>query len=220
MNPLRRLRGLPGLPGLIRLPLPRLPGSEVLVDLGVHALFQGRRAQAYAGLVSLARPEPGDTVVDVGSGTGYLATLLARRVTPGGEVIGVEPSPAAVDRARGRAAHGCRFEVGSAHELPMGDGAADLVMSSLLVHHIEPAERPAAVVEMARVLRPGGRLFLADLKRLDNPVLNAGAGAVIPCFSAALTHPELIDLVTGGGFHVERSGEYWGRMRYVAAVRD
>ncbi len=205
------------------LPRPSWPamfGASQLVDLGVNALFLGRRAEAYAGLVALARPQRGDTVVDVGSGTGYLARLLAAAVTPGGVVIGIDPFQEAVDRARHQAVPGCRFEVGSALHLPVADNEADLVISSLLIHHVEPDERHAVLLEMARVLRPGGTLFLADLKRIENPVINAGAGAVVPCFRAALTQPELLALVTGGGFRVQRSGEYWGRMRYVGAVRD
>lgn len=199
--------------------LPKMPTTALLFDLGSHALFFGRRTQAYQGLVALARPEPGDRVVDVGSGTGPLATLIAPWVAPDGVVIGVEPSPDAVAQAQRQAAPGCRFEVGSAEHLPLESGSADLVMSSLLIHHIEPPQQIPAIREMARVLRPGGRLFVADLKRLDNPVLNAAAGAVVPCFRAALTHPELASVIEAGGFRIERRGEYWGRMRYVAAVR-
>lgn len=226
MNPLARLPrlprpGLPTLPGLSSLPGPSsLPGSELVIDLGVYALFLGRRTEAYAGLVALARPGRGDTVVDVGSGTGYLATLLAARVSPGGVVIGVDPSRSAVERAQRQAVPACRFEVGSALSMPLHDGEADLVMSSLLIHHIEPGERQAAMLEMGRVLRPGGRLFVADLKRIDNPVLSAGAGAIISCFRAALTESALLELVARGGFRIERAGVYWDRVRYVVAVRD
>ena len=50
--------------------------------------------------------------------------------------------------------------------------------------------------------------------------VDAAAGAVVPCFRAALTEDELRNLVVGAGFRLERAGEYWGRLRYVAAVRD
>ncbi len=206
-----------------RLPRPSWPQvltSAQIVDLGVYALFLGRRTEAYSALVTLAGPRPGDTVVDVGSGTGYLAGLVAERVAPTGQVIGVEPGEDAVARARRHAPPGCRFEVGSALHLPVADGQADLVMSSLLIHHIEPSERQAAIVEMARVLRPGGRAFVADLKRIHPPGVNAVAGAVVPCFRNALTTPELVDLVAGAGLTVTRAGVFWGRMRYVDAVRS
>ncbi|MBK7720771.1 MAG: class I SAM-dependent methyltransferase [Austwickia sp.] len=200
--------------------LPRLASSAWIVDVAIQAMFLGRRTEAYAGLVALAGTRAGETAVDVGSGTGELARLLAQTVGPTGLVVGVEPSEAAVDVARDRAVPGCRFEVGSALHLPVADGEADLLISSLLIHHIEPAERHAALIEARRVLRPGGRLFIADLKRLDHGLANAAAGAVVPCFRAALTEDELRNLVVGAGFRLERAGEYWGRLRYVAAVRD
>jgi ubiquinone/menaquinone biosynthesis C-methylase UbiE len=85
-------------------------------------------------------------------------------VTPGGRVAGIDPSPPAIAYAIRRAPANATFTVGAAQDLGWPDGSFDVVTSTLAVHHIPEADRAAAFGEMFRVIRPGGRLLIADFR--------------------------------------------------------
>ncbi|MER7454199.1 class I SAM-dependent methyltransferase [Nocardia beijingensis] len=138
-----------------------------------------------ARLARLAHPGTDADVIDVGCGPGDFARLLARRA---GQVVGVDPAPQMIDyaTARSRDLPNCRFEVGAAQSLPLPDASADLVVSTFAMHHIDAAQRPAAVAQMFRVLRPGGRLLLADAHP-TGPVLSS-AVRIMARFAAHRAH--------------------------------
>jgi ubiquinone/menaquinone biosynthesis C-methylase UbiE len=124
--------------------------------LGCHA--------AMSPLIAQARLSDGLEVLDVGCGTGTLAIRIAREY-PGVCVTGVDPDPLALARARRKAARArvpVVFERGFAEQLPFGDRAFDRVFSSMMFHHLPGSVRAAALADIARVLRPGGRLELVD----------------------------------------------------------
>jgi ubiquinone/menaquinone biosynthesis C-methylase UbiE len=100
-------------------------------------------------------------VLEIGCGTGNLI-VRAKRTHPHLEVVGCDPDPRALDRAR-RKADGVRFDTGYAERLPYADGEFDRVLSSMMLHHINGEAKPAAAAEIFRVLRPGGRLHLVDI---------------------------------------------------------
>lgn len=105
----------------------------------------------------------GDTVVDVGCGTGTEVRRLASRVGPGGRSVGIEPHAGlrgvAVERAK-QEANAAEFVDAVARALPFADASVDAIRCERVLQHLpDPAE---AVAEMARVLRPGGRLALVD----------------------------------------------------------
>lgn len=114
---------------------------------------------------SLGELKPGDRIVDVGSGAGIDSLIAARMVAPDGEVIGIDMTPAMLDKAR-RAAEesglkNLEFRMGYAETMPIEDGWADVIISNGVLNLMP--DKQAALKEMARVLKPGGRLQIGDI---------------------------------------------------------
>ena len=122
------------------------------------ALQEERAAELAERVRRLLGPFGGnESVVDVGSGTGSLAFALAPHV---GEVVGVDTDAGYLDAARELAPANVRFVEGDATALPFEYGAFDIAATVRILHHVR---RPELVVsELARVTRPGGRVFVAD----------------------------------------------------------
>lgn len=126
-------------------------------------------------LVRQAAVQPGHRVLDLGCGTGSLAIRLAE-AAPGAEVVGIDPDPEVLRRARDKAARAgveVRFEEGDATWLPYRDGTFDRVVSSLVFHHLGPEAKRRAAAEIVRVLCPGGELHVADWGRPQNAAMRA-----------------------------------------------
>ncbi|HEY4008064.1 MAG TPA: class I SAM-dependent methyltransferase [Pseudonocardia sp.] len=108
---------------------------------------------------------PGEgRVLEVGCGTGNL-TLLAKRSCPGAELVGIDPDPLALARAtrKAKGMPGVRFDRGCGQRLPYPDASFDRVLSSLMLHHLDPTVGHQTLTEAARVLRPGGSLHVMDV---------------------------------------------------------
>ncbi|GAA1654570.1 class I SAM-dependent methyltransferase [Actinoplanes couchii] len=119
-------------------------------------------------LLDAAGVEPGARVLEIGCGTGNLSAALVRR-TPAVKVVGIDPDRAALARARRKVPDG-EFRHAWAADLPLPDGAVDVVLSSLMLHHLD--DPVAGLREVARVLAPGGRLHIVDF-HLDPALLTA-----------------------------------------------
>ncbi len=115
-------------------------------------------------LIDQAGIRAGHRVLDIGCGTGTLA-ILVKRLHPEAEVVGLDPDPKALARARRKAeAAGVaiRFDEGFANELPYPDASFGRVFSSLMFHHLEREAKLATLRELRRVIAPGGSLHLLD----------------------------------------------------------
>ena len=127
-----------------------------------------RSIESFAGTgnpFSLGLLQPGERVVDVGSGAGIDSLIAARMVGSEGRVIGVDMTPAMLEKARTSADEGgftnVEFRQGLAESLPVLDSWADVVISNGVLN-LTP-DKDAALREMARVLKPGGRLQIGDI---------------------------------------------------------
>ncbi len=122
-------------------------------------------ASAHRPLVDQADIRPSHQVLEIGCGTGNLA-ILVKRLQPDAEVVGLDPDPKALARARRkaeRAALPVHLELGFAEELPYPDGSFDRVLSAFMFHHLEADGKVKTLREVRRVLNPGGSLHLLDL---------------------------------------------------------
>ncbi|MCV7112484.1 methyltransferase domain-containing protein [Mycolicibacterium setense] len=135
-----------------------LPGYDLLTRvLGMNP--------AYRELVAQAGLSGGQRIVEIGCGTGNL-TIRAKKACPGADIVGTDPDPRALQRAQRKAKgmNGISFTRAYAQELPFDDGGFDLALSSMMLHHLDEATKTAAARELFRVLRPGGRLHVVDVR--------------------------------------------------------
>jgi ubiquinone/menaquinone biosynthesis C-methylase UbiE len=131
---------------------------------------------ARAMLLEQAAVRSSHRVLDIGCGTGSLLVLL-KRTHPDIEVVGLDPDPRALARARRKAqrsALSLQLDQGFADELPYPDDAFDRVFSSFMFHHLADADKVTTLPEVRRVLKPGGRLHLMDFVKADSDSARRG----------------------------------------------
>jgi SAM-dependent methyltransferase len=158
-------------------------------------------------VLARARIESGEDVLDVGCGTGTLVAAAAR-ATPSAKVTGLDADAAILARARRRAADAgleIRFDEGRSTALPYADGNFDVVLCTLMLHHLPDDEKRGTATELARVLRPGGRLVVADPGRPQDPVMRIGVLVTVQLLDGFATtalnvRGELPEVLGGAGF--------------------
>lgn len=126
-----------------------------------------------AALLAQARLQPGQRVLDLACGTATL-TLAARHAQPAADITGVDGDPQILERARAKAraeSADLRFDQALSHQMPYDDASFDVVLSSLFFHHLDREAKLATLREVRRVLRPGGRLHVADWGRAQNVLM-------------------------------------------------
>ncbi|HMF95535.1 MAG TPA: methyltransferase domain-containing protein [Vicinamibacterales bacterium] len=137
-------------------------------DLLAWLLTHGRERELRQRILSFAGLGNGEAVLDVGCGTGTLAIAASRHVGTTGEVTGIDASPAMVARANRKAARAgvkVTFEVAVAENLPFPDRRFDVVLSTLMLHHLPRSTRQQCAREIERVLKSGGRVLAVDFGR-------------------------------------------------------
>jgi arsenite methyltransferase len=147
--------------------------------------------------------QPGETVLDLGSGPGLDAFLAAQAVGPQGRVIGVDMTPAMLERARRNAERGgfanVEFREGRLEALPVADASVDAVTSNCVVNLVP--DKAAVFREIARVLKPGGRLVISDVV-LDGELpaaIAADLSAYVGCVAGATLRADYFRLVEAAG---------------------
>lgn len=128
-------------------------------------LVRGKVRELRQKVLDLAQLQPGRALLDVGCGTGTLAIGAAARLGTTGRVVGIDPAPRQIARARAKARRAnapADFEIAAIEKLPYPDGSFDVVTSTLMLHHLPDDLKRHGLDEIARVLRPGGHLVVAD----------------------------------------------------------
>jgi ubiquinone/menaquinone biosynthesis C-methylase UbiE len=125
----------------------------------------GRPRRYQSRLLDLAHVASGETILDVGCGTGSLAVAASGRVGASGAVYGIDASPEMMVRAQRKARKAgvkVRFQEAVVEHLPFDATTFDVVLSTLMLHHLPRPARAAMAGEVARVLKPGGRVLIVD----------------------------------------------------------
>jgi ubiquinone/menaquinone biosynthesis C-methylase UbiE len=178
------------------------PLFDFVAAVAVRDRALKRRVLAHAAIAA------GERVLDVGCGTGTLAVAAARQA-PGVRVTGLDADASILSRARRKAARErveIGFDEGTATALPYADASFDVVLSSLLFHHLPDDGKRSTAAELVRVLRPGGRLVVADLGRPRDPFMRVAVRSTVLLDGSATTslnvRGELPDVLEAAGVTV------------------
>ena len=147
-------------------------------DLGCYLVGMGARFRRKT--LQFSQLQSGEHVLDVGCGTGVLTRLVAEQVGNDGEVIGIDASSEMIQVAKRNAvkAHSkANFQLSVVESLPFEDERFDIVLSSMMLHHLPPELKVAGLREIFQVLKPGGRLMVVDI---DKPTSLIGRVLMFP----------------------------------------
>lgn len=140
-----------------------------MYDLGCYLVGMGKRFRRET--LRFAQLQSGECVLNVGCGTGVLTRMAAERVRHTGEAIGIDPSEEMIKLAKRyaiKAQSEVDFQLGVIEVLPFEDERFDIVLSSMMLHHLPRELKVTGLKEIYRVLKPGGRLIVVDVDRPDN----------------------------------------------------
>jgi ubiquinone/menaquinone biosynthesis C-methylase UbiE len=161
-------------------------------------LFRGKGRELRQRAANLAHIQPGEQVLDVGCGTGTLAIEVQHLVGSMGRVAGVDPGKEQIARARAKAAR-CHvpieFQIGVIEQLAFPDQTFDVVLSTLMMHHLPASLKREGLAEIVRVLKPDGRLVIADFTRKQER-----AGQAARFHAGGSSVQDLAAIVSDAGF--------------------
>jgi ubiquinone/menaquinone biosynthesis C-methylase UbiE len=142
-------------------------------DSTVQLLTLGQSKRLRTWTIDAAKIRSGESILDVGCGTGELTRFAKRAAGETGQVFGIDASPEMIDVAREKAAReklNIEFRLEPIEHLSFADNSFDAVLSSLMMHHLPQDLKRAGLSEIYRVLRPNGRLVIVDMKRASGAV--------------------------------------------------
>ena len=175
--------------------------------------------------ITVAELQPGEVVLDLGSGAGLDVLLSARRVGPTGHAYGLDMTEEMLALARDNAARdgadNATFLAGEIEAIPLPDGAVDVVLSNCVINL--STDKAAVFGELARVVRSGGRLAISDVVADDDLDADERArrGSFVGCIAGALSYAEYRSGLAAAGFvdiEVEPTHEVTDGM-YAAVIR-
>ncbi|MCU0434469.1 MAG: arsenite methyltransferase [Bacteroidia bacterium] len=174
-----------------------------------YGQLQGYKAEADLGLgcglpTEFARIKPGDVVIDLGSGAGNDCFVARHETGPTGKVIGIDFTPAMIERARANAEklgfHNVEFRQGDIEKMPVTSGVANVVVSNCVLNLVP--DKAAVFAEIKRVLKPGGHFSISDIVLEGDLPETARKTAELyaGCVSGAIQKSEYLGLIEKAGF--------------------
>ena len=185
------------------------PLNDAAIMADDYSNLAGYVADADLGLgcglpTQFAQIKPGDTVIDLGSGAGNDCFVARHETGPTGKVIGIDFTPAMIDRARRNADtlgyNNVEFRAGDIEQMPVADNMADVVVSNCVLNLVP--DKQIVIAEIFRVLKPGGHFSISDIVlqgELPAGILQA-AELYAGCVSGAIQHDTYLELIAGAGF--------------------
>jgi arsenite methyltransferase len=175
--------------------------------------------------ITLAALEPGQTVLDLGSGGGIDCFLASKKVGLEGKVIGVDMTQAMIDRANANkgltGAENVDFRLGQIEDLPVDDNTVDVIISNCVIN-LSP-DKPAVFSEAYRVLKPGGKLAVSDIVtdgELPDEIKNS-LSAWAGCLAGATDVSDYVNAIKKAGFeNIELKADYWDEEIFDAAFEQ
>jgi ubiquinone/menaquinone biosynthesis C-methylase UbiE len=145
-------------------------------DSYMRKITFGREHLLREETVRMAQVMPGDSVLEVGCGTGTLTLAAKRQAGPSGKAVGIDLIPQMIELSRQKAAEAnedVSFQLGSISNIPFPENSFDQVMCSFMIFHMSESTRNPGIKEIHRVLKPGGRLLIVDLTLPSKPFSRA-----------------------------------------------
>lgn len=206
-------------------------GSRLTTSLAGYGAQEAAHAEAASSSFGCGNPlafagvEPGQTVLDLGSGAGLDLLIASDKVGPGGRVIGVDMTEDMLEAARENARKAGRANIelrrGFIEELPVADASVDWVISNCVIN-LSP-DKPRVFAEIFRVLKPGGRFSISDVVAEDLPGwLRESAAAYAACVAGAISEEKYLRGLAEAGLTDVRVVEriHYDRAQLAALVGD
>jgi ubiquinone/menaquinone biosynthesis C-methylase UbiE len=187
-------------------------------DIFVWLISLGRERGYREKALDFANLKPGESVLDIGCGTGTLAITAKRRVGPAGRVFGIDASPEMLARAAKKARKAeveVVFKNGIVEALPFPDCQFDVVLSTVMLHHLGSKARQLCAREIRRVLKPGGRVLVIDFAKPAEE-----KKGLLDHFHhhGYINLDDLVALLSEAGLHTVQSGAVGiGNLQFVLA---
>jgi ubiquinone/menaquinone biosynthesis C-methylase UbiE len=159
--------------------------------------------------VSMAGVKEGDSVLEVGCGTGTLTLAAKRQAGPSGKVVGIDVIPRMIELSKQKAAQAneqITFQLGSIDDIPFPENHFDVLLCSFMIYHMSETTRRKGLTEIHRVLKPNGRLLVLDMVSPRQPLPRAIAQML---FGGMLQHDlqDLLTLMEASGFSNIETGQ-------------